>query len=159
MEVLKCDMKKDKTANHLSEYNGIMKENEDIYREAARKVGLSECSLWILYLLREGYTAPVQREICAHLHQPKQSINSALKKMEADGLIELACGSDRRSKQILLTSKGTSLCEHTVDRIVLAELRALGSLTDEEQETFLTLFHKLTDTLKEHMEEILQTKQ
>lgn len=144
--------------DRLSDYNEIIKQNEDIYREAAKRIGRSECSLWILYLLRTGYTAPVQREICAHLHEPKQSVNSALKKLEADGYIELIPGDDRRSKQILLTQKGEALCEQTVDRIVWAEKKAFESLSDREQETFLSLFHRLTDSLKEHMEEILQTK-
>lgn len=148
-----------KTKNRLLEYNRIIKENEDIYRGLAKRMGLSECSFWILYILRTEYTAPVQREICAHLHEPKQSINSALKKMEADGYIELVCGDDRRSKQILLTPRGTAVCENTIDRVVQAECSAFGALLDEEQETFLHLFHKLTDLLKEQMEEITQRKQ
>ena len=81
-------MKEENVMLRLSLYNGIIKENEDIYRELARRMGLSECAFWILYMLRTEYTAPIQSELCAQLHAPKQTVNSALKKMEADGCLD-----------------------------------------------------------------------
>lgn len=135
------------TDSHLAEYNRIMKENEDFYRDVAKELGLSESVFWILYTLRTGY-ATVQKEICACMHQPKQTINSALKKMETDGYIEMTCGNDRRSREVLLTKKGISLCEKTVDLIIEIECAALDSLSEREQELFLSLFRKFTGLLK-----------
>ncbi|MEY8390978.1 MarR family transcriptional regulator [Lachnospiraceae bacterium] len=141
-------MRENKIVKRLSQYNEIIKENDDIYRGFAKKMGLSECGLWILYILRTEYTAPVQSAICACLYEPKQTVNSALKKMEAEGYIELTPGSDRRSKKISLTSQGIRLCEETVDKMIEMELDAMEALSEEEQETFLTLFQKYTDLLK-----------
>ena len=142
------------TESLLSEYNSIIKENEDIYRDLARKMGRSECGFWILYMLRTGYGAPVQSELCTCLHEPKQTINSALKKMESEGYLELIPGKDHRSKQILLTQKGTRLCEETVDKVVRIEQDAFRGLAEKEQEQFLFLFHKFTDLLKKYMRKI-----
>lgn len=149
-------MEKNQKCDRLSEYNNILKENDNIYRSLARKTGLSECSFWILYILRSERAGLVQSEVCNFLFQPKQSINSALKRMENDGYIELAHGTDQRSKQIILTAEGIRFCEKTVDRVIALERRALGGLPEEEQKLFLSLFRKYTDILKECMEEILK---
>ena len=114
-------MEEYRTGRLLAEYNDTFKENENIYRGLAKRVGLSECSFWILYILRTDYAAPVQSEIGTCLHLPKQSINSALKKLETEGFLTLARGSDHRSKTISLTEKGICLCQDTVDKVIDAE--------------------------------------
>ncbi|HBA50022.1 MAG TPA: hypothetical protein DCZ91_19955, partial [Lachnospiraceae bacterium] len=68
--------------------------------------------------------------------------------------LQLVEGNDRRSKLVRLTQKGTALAAQTVDRVLEAELRALGKMTEEEQTALLSLFHKYTDLLKWEMENI-----
>lgn len=138
----------------LRQHNDIMKENDELYREMARKSALSECEFWILYYLRTEYGEPMQSGICNSFYLPKQSIHSALKKLEADGYIVLTAGGNRRSKRILLTEQGKSLCEETVDYTIEAETKALGSLSAEEQEVFMNLFDRYTKQLKLNMREI-----
>ena len=91
-------MGKQKAGERLSEYNSIMKETDEIYREAAKAIGLSDCAFWILYVLREDCGAVTQSQICRTLYQAKQTVNSALKKMQQSGYIELCSSGDRRSK-------------------------------------------------------------
>lgn len=144
-----------KSANKkLSEYNSIIKESDEIYHSAARSLGLPDCAFWILYVLSEGGEAPTQSELCDSLYQPKQTVNSSLKKLEADGFITLAQGKDRRSKQIHLTEKGRELASQTTDRVIAIEHNALSELSDEEWDIFIRLFHKYTDSLKKHMPEL-----
>lgn len=138
----------------LKRYNDITKENDELYRDTAKKFGLSECEMWILYFLRTDYGKPMQSEICSSFYLPKQSIHSALKKLEADGYIMQTAGGNRRSKRILLTTQGEMLCGKTVDHIVKAEKKALGSLSEEEQEIFMNLFDRYTRQLKKNMREI-----
>lgn len=138
----------------LKQYNDIMKENDELYREVAKKLGLSECEFWILYYLRTEYGEPMQSGICSSFYLPKQSIHSALKKLEADGYIVQTAGGDRRSKRILLTEQGRSLCEETVDHVIRAEMEALGSLSAKEQEVFMNIFTQYTKQLKSAMREI-----
>lgn len=135
----------------LSEFNSIIKESDDIYRCAAKALGLPDCAFWILYTLRAETEPVTQRGICNTMYQPKQTVNSALKKLEQDGVIRLTEMADRRSKQVLLTDRGRSLAGQTVDRVIDAEQHALSCLTDQEQEAFLALFHKYTKLLKENM--------
>lgn len=136
---------------YLSEYNGLMKENDELYRNAATAMGLSDCAFWILYLLREREAELTQSDICSGIYMPKQTVNSSLKKLEESGYLRLFEGNDRRSKLVRLTEEGMDLAAETVDRILTAELRAIGGMTAEEQSVFLGLFRKFTDLLKKEM--------
>lgn len=138
----------------LKQYNDITKENDELYRDTAKKFGLSECEMWILYFLRTDYGRPMQSEICSSFYLPKQSIHSALKKLETEGYIMQAAGGNRRSKRILLTGQGEELCGKTVDHIVGAEKKALGSLSEEEREKFMNLFERYTRQFKENIQKI-----
>ena len=120
--------------------------------------GLSPCSFWILYVLREDEDPLTQSEICEMLHEPKQTVNSALKKLDLDGYITLSSGSDRRSKSISLTEKGLCLAAGTVDLVMAAEQSALEEFTEEELHTFISLFRKYTQTLKQKTKNIGETK-
>ena len=146
-----AEMEDNNTKKRLLEYNGIIMENDDIYREITRSFGLSECGFWILYLLRTVYRPLAQSEVCAHIYLPKQTVNSALKKMETDGYIGQIPGEDHRSKRIVLTDRGIRLCERTIDQVIEAEYQVFESLSEEEREAFLGLFHKYTGLLKTRM--------
>lgn len=134
----------------LIQYNSIYKENNEIYRIAAKTLGLSECALWILYFLR-GEDGLIQSELCHSLCLPKQTVHSALKKLESDGFIKLSGGKDRRVKYLSLTKKGAVLAKETVDRVIQAEINAFAGFTDEEQQEFIRLFQKYTELLKTGM--------
>lgn len=136
----------------LSEFNSILKENDEIYRDIAKAFGMSDCTFWILYSIRENENPLTQSEICSLLFQAKQTVNSALKKMESDGYIELAYNDNRRSKQILLTKKGIELAKKTVDIIIMCENEALEGLTEQEHKTFIMLFRRYTSLLRNSMQ-------
>ena len=116
-------------SKHLSkkmlELNEIMKETDDLYRNLAKKFKMSDCMIWILYILREDDRSVTQSDICNMMYMPKQTVNSSLKKMEAEGYIELLNINDKRSKQVCLTEKGVDLANNTVDIIISKENKSL----------------------------------
>ena len=145
-------------SKHLSkkmlELNEIMKETDDLYRNLAQKFKMSDCMIWILYILREDDRSVTQSDICNMMYMPKQTVNSSLKKMEAEGYIELLNINDKRSKQVCLTEKGVDLANNTVDIIISKENNALSKMDKEEQALFINLFKKYKDLLKESFMEI-----
>jgi DNA-binding MarR family transcriptional regulator len=145
-------------SKHLSkkmlELNEIMKETDDLYRNLAKKFKMSDCMIWILYILREDDRLVTQSDICNMMYMPKQTVNSSLKKMEAEGYIELLNINDKRSKQVCLTEKGVDLANNTVDIIISKENNALSKMDKEEQALFINLFKKYKDLLKESFMEI-----
>ena len=145
-------MKNDATFRRLSAYNSIIKQNDEIYHGVAKALGLPDCAFWILYLLRESSGVLTQSDICNDFYQPKQTVNSALKKLESEGFIVLQNCEDRRSKQIRLTQKGAELAARTVDRVLATEHKTLSALPEAEQEQFISLFRKYTELLHANMQ-------
>ena len=145
-------------SKHLSkkmlELNEIMKETDDLYRNLAKKFKMSDCMIWILYILREDDRSVTQSDICNMMYMPKQTVNSSLKKMESEGYIELLNINDKRSKQVCLTEKGVDLANNTVDIIISKENNALSKMDKEEQALFINLFKKYKDLVKESFMEI-----
>lgn len=139
----------------LSEYNSIIKENEEIYHKAAKSIGISNCAFWIFYMLREEDGQITQSNICDVLYQPKQTVNSALKKLSSEGYIKLITIAGSHSKQISFTEKGRKFAKETIDKVIECEQKALSGMDLEEQQAFFILFRKFTKLLKENMEGVL----
>lgn len=137
---------------YLSRLNAILKEYDDLYRRSAKNSGLADCTFWILYTLREKGNKLSQSEICSIVYLPKQTVNSALKKLENAGYIELLPGEDRRYKRVCLTPRGVSLAEKTVDWVIAQEEKTFSELPPEEKDAFLRLFRKYTDLLNSNLQ-------
>lgn len=135
----------------IAEFNRIWRENDKIYRDAAKAMGISECVFWILYSIQDSEEIITQREIVEGMSIPPQTVNSALKKLEADGYVRLETGNDRRSKLVRFTEKGQELAERTANPVFEAERRSVEGLPGEEKEAFLRLFTKYTDLLRTQM--------
>lgn len=138
----------------LYKYNRIYKENNDLYRGVAKALGVSDSVFWILYSLREQSRGATQSEICNMLYEPKQTVNSALKKMEAEGYITMASHPDRRRKLLVLTQKGEELAEKTAGKVLALECSALKEMSEADRQAFLRLFQTHTEILKEKISSI-----
>ena len=138
----------------IAQFNRIYNDYCSIYRNIAKHLGLSETVFWVLYTIWDNAGPMVQSELCSSISAPKQTVNSALKKMEADGLITLKPADDNRSKKVCLTADGEQLAERTVDLLRNTENRALERFSDEEQHIFIDLFRKYNQDLKEELGEL-----
>ena len=145
---------KNNSSKRMLEFNEVMKENNDLYSNLAKKFKMSDCMLWILYILREENKVLTQSDICNMMCIRKQTVNSSLKKMEAEGYIELLNINDKRSKQVSLTEKGLDLANNTVDIIISKENNALSKMDEKEQELLINLLRKFNDLLKDSFLEI-----
>lgn len=135
----------------LAAYNELYKEQDDLYRAAARGFGLSDCAFWVLYALREAERPMTQSDVCAAVYQPKQTVHSALKKLIGEGCLRLAEGRDRRSKYLVLTERGETLVRRTVDPVMAAETAAMDTLTEAERTQFLSLCRRYNTALRQYL--------
>ncbi len=135
----------------LAAYNELYKEQDDLYRAAARGFGLSDCAFWVLYALREAERPMTQSDVCAAVYQPKQTVHSALKKLIGEGCLRLAEGRDRRSKYLVLTERGEALVRRTVDPVMAAETAAMDTLTEAERTQFLSLCRRYNTALRQYL--------
>lgn len=129
--------------SRLFSLNAVWKENTDIYRRMAKSMGLTETALWAIYTLRVEPGEITQSRMCEFLHEPKQTVNSALKKMESSGLITLESGANRRTKTIRLTEAGLRLAQKTVDRVWETETLALAQFSEEDATQMFALIRRM----------------
>ena len=119
-------------------YNAIYKETDALYSELARRSGLSDCAFWLLYSQRDTEGICRQKDICGQWTLSKQTVNSALKRLESQGLIILEPeAGNAKSKRILLTDKGDRFAEQHIDQVFELEQRVLHRMGEAAVEAML----------------------
>lgn len=140
----------------LRAYNVLYKETNAIYHQLAGYFGLSDTAFWLLYSLRETDRPLNQAELCSILCASKQTVNSALKSLEGEGLIRLeSAPGDRRSKEVHLTEAGTARAEASVYRVLEIEEQAALRLSPEERLAILALERRHLEALRQEAERLL----
>ena len=122
----------------LKEYDSLWREIEMLWHEVARKAGVSDSAFAILSTILELGEGCLQKDICDMNSISKQTIHSAIKKLEQDGLLRLQPG-QRREVHIRLTPQGSRLIQEKVLPILDLERQAMACLSPEERESFLRL--------------------
>lgn len=92
-------------------------------------------------------------EICTLSGISRQTINSALRKLEEEGIVYLEDMGGRR-KRVCLTDKGRNLAEHKVVRLMEIENGILDSWPKAEMEQYLESMEKYLTALKNKIAEL-----
>lgn len=130
----------------FQEFNQIDGQIERSYHAAAVKMGLSDSELWILYTLVTNDSKMLQAELTALTAMSKTTVNSALKKLEREGVLSLKPSSGRNTC-VSLTEKGEQLTDETVCRLVELENRIYESWSPAEQAMLIRLNRDYADKL------------
>lgn len=126
---------------------------DEAYHTAARRLGLTDSAMSILYAVCScGAPCPLSR-ITRLTGISRQTINSALRKLEADGIVQLV-PLRGRTKQVVLTQQGSELAEKTVARIFVIENAIFDSWTPAERDLFLELMQRYLGAFKEKSKEL-----
>ena len=117
-------------------FNRIYKEYNEIYHEAAIRLGLSNSEFDTLYAICELGDGCKQTDICRTTFIPKQTVNSAIRALEKKEYLTLASGKGR-SMHIYLTEQGLQLVRRTIFPMVEIENEAFPKLTEKEHKSIL----------------------
>lgn len=140
-------------SNKLRQYNNLYTEITAVYHDLAVKLGITDSAATILYILCTfGGSYPLG-EICRRSGMSKQTANSAIRKLEQQGMVYLQA-IDGRAKRVCLTPAGEKCAGETVMRIMKAEDEVYGSWSEEELETYLALTERFLTQLKEKAEHL-----
>lgn len=134
----------------MREFNRLYKELDDIYHSVSAKHGISDTIFIILYsvyALGEGCS---QKEIADFYFLPRQTINSAVRKLCAEQKVILRA-SKGREQGIYLTSEGREFANGIIWPVIRAENEAFAGMSDEEKRLFLELNRKFNALLKEKL--------
>ena len=150
---------KDPIAAQLAAFNQLYKEMDEIYHVYAKEQGISDTVFWILYSLYENNSSYIQKELCSEWHYPPQTVNSALKSLEKQGIISLeAVPGNKKNKLVSLTEHGLTLTQRVIAWLTDAERNAILSMTADERRTLLSLTEKYTEFLRRHVRRISDKK-
>lgn len=148
---LNADTKK--YAHYSALLDQCNKELDELYHRYALRHNLSDATLWILYAVYTEGNAVTQADICNTWFFSRQTINTALKGLEQQRIIELtSISGNRKSKQIAFTASGRIATQEILTPLLRAEHRVFAAFHDEENEMFLKLSQKRCALLREFLE-------
>lgn len=125
-------------------YSEIKNQYSAVYRSIAVHSGFSETQFRILYHLYLEQKSYTQNELAEQFYLSKQTINSAIAKLNNMGLVRLDKGTaGKNSKLVSLTESGLQRCEECIKPLLEAENKALSQMDDSEVCEFLRLYETL----------------
>ena len=140
------------TINQLKIYNRIYKEMDIVYHNYAKKCGLSDTEFWILYSMTEEGGLFTQRDFCVSWSFAPQTVNSALKDLEKQGIIYLEpVPGNKKNKWIKLSEKGTELVGKAILPLIKSECESFEAISKEECDAMISSMQKYTSDLKDRI--------
>lgn len=133
--------------------NCLASDLDSLYHQAAQKLGVSDSVLFVLYLVYEKDGKCPLKDIRKETSISKQTLNSALRKLESEDIIYLEQAGGR-AKIVCFTQKGREYASHTIARLFNAECRAFDGWTEEEIEQYLKLMEKYNNHFREQIKKM-----
>lgn len=140
-------------SEQIHRINYLSAEMDALYHQISLKIGITDSAMRILYTIYDNGDWCMLSDIYKQTGISKQTVNSALRKLESDNILYLETFKGR-SKKVLLTDKGKDYVMHTAARIYQAECAAYASWTEEELNTYVQLTEKYVDLFREQVKKI-----
>lgn len=123
--------------------NELYRRTDELYHEVARGMGLADCAFEILYSLMEqdGLT---QAQLCRTSFSTKQTVNSSLKRLGEQGLVETR---GDKGRTVHLTKAGSVFVREKVAPVLAAECAAVEVFSPSQQEHLIEAARRYTDVL------------
>lgn len=134
----------------LNRYNYLSGEINALYHEMAVMMGVSDSVQNILYVMYGNGGQCLQSDIYKLSGISRQTINSAIRKLEDDDIVYLKQGPGR-NKIVCLTEKGKTFASEKVCPLFEIENKIFDEWSLEEQDEYLRLTQKYRDLLKKHL--------
>ena len=126
----------------LKRLNCLLSEMDAAYHEAAQRQGQNDSTSRILfYALCELGSPASLRAVCESTGLSKQTVNSALRKLEADGS-RYKMPSGARSKRVCLTEAGLRVADATAGRLIRLENSIFDEWPAEDVQQYLGLMER-----------------
>ena len=141
------------TSRAMKRYNHLLDEINAAYHDVSQKLNVSDSEMMILYAVHDAGDRRALNEIVRITGVPKQTIHSAVKRLEGRGAVQLE-KTDGKHKEICLTYEGKQLAAQTAERVMEMENAIFAAWAPEDVETYLTLTERFLNELKKKSREI-----
>ncbi len=136
----------------LRRYNSLYNEIDSVYHDVSVKMGISDSVSSILYILCTFGGKHPLGEISRYYGLSKQTVNSAIRKLEQEGIVYLEA-IDGKAKMVCLTEAGKALSERTVLRLMEMEDTIYASWPREDLDKYLELMERFLSSLRQCVEQ------
>ncbi len=133
--------------------NCLTEEMDAIYHQAAVKFGMADSVLLILYMLYMNDGRRLLPEIYKSSGISKQTVNSAIRKLEKEGVVYME-NYDRKSKIVCLTETGKEYAAQTAGKLFEAECESFDDWKEEEIDQYLGLAEKYNASLRNQIRKL-----
>lgn len=141
------------TSKDLKHFNHLITEMDAAYHDISLKLGLSDSAMSILYTICNYGESCLLQDICRQSGLSKQTINSALRKLETENILYLEMAG-AKSKRVTLTDAGKALAQRTALQVINTENEIFASWSREDVEKYLELTEDYLTALKEKAKQL-----
>lgn len=135
----------------INKINYLSSEIDALYHQASLKLGISDSVTIVLYTVYDAGESCLLSDIYKKSGISKQTVNSAIRGLEADKILYLEQYAGR-AKKVVLTDAGRKLVKETVERLQKAEIQAFDTWSEEEVSTYIHLMEKYTHCFRKQIE-------
>lgn len=140
-------------AQKQNEFNRLSKAISELYHDISVQIGISDSVFDIFYAIIALGDGCCQKDICDYAFTSKQTIHSAIHKLEKEGFLCLKSGRGREM-HIFLTAKGERFIEEKIAPVIVMENKTCSQMNAEELDTLLLLTEKYFDCLRAQAKEL-----
>lgn len=138
-------------SDKIHRINYLTSELEGLYHITSVKMNISDSVSRVLYTIYDTGDSCLLSDIYKQSGVSKQTVNSAIRNLEKQGILYLE-PYQGRAKRVCLTDAGKDYVKQTAARIYEAETKAISSWTEEEIETHIRLMEKFLESFREQVE-------
>ena len=144
----------EKTSEKLHQINYLTAEIEWLYHQASLRMGIADSTMRVLYTIYDHGEEDCPLS-CVYKESgiSKQTVNSALRRLEEQGILRVESGSGR-GKRVLVTEVGKEYVDRTAGRLYRAECALFASWSDEEIDEHIRLMAKYNEAFRQTLEEL-----
>ena len=139
-----------KRFDEIHRINYLTYEMEALYHQASLKLGITDSVSIVLYTIYDTGEIILLSDIYKKSGISKQTVNSAIRSLEADGILFLE-NHTGRTKRVVLTDKGKAYITNTVAKLYQAEVGAFETWTVKEINTYIQLMEKYANCFRKQI--------
>lgn len=136
----------------LTKWNRLIKRQDEIYHQCAKRAKLPDAQFWVLYVLCAAKHPLCQNTFCENWCYSKQTIHTAVTGLEKAGLIHLTFAEgSRKKKDLHLTEKGEEFCDQHIRSVLNTECKILNQFPANDREAFFQFFKEMLNGIEEEL--------
>lgn len=143
----------DRLFEKIHRINYLAAEVNALYHQAAVRLGMPDSVMCVLYAICDSGGSCLLGEIYRQSGISKQTVNSAIRRLERDGILFLR-QSKGRCKTVFLTDEGRQYVNRMILPLCRAETGAIESWTDGEIDAYIALTEKYAAAFQSQIENL-----